>query len=116
MKKKSKYVTISYQDPLSVDGIYSFWLDEKSAIGFKGYRAPSPRNITEIPVIEIVNAIREVVSEEFSLPKDKIPTIAARKLGFSSAGAKISETINKAVDLLETQKVVTVTNGSVSLA
>ena len=48
--------------------------------------------------------------------KDKIPTIAARKLGFSSAGAKISETINKAVDLLETQKVVTVTNGSVSFA
>ena len=55
-------------------------------------------------------------AEEVMLCTDKIPTIAARKLGFSSAGAKISETINKAVDLLETQKVVTVTNGSVSLA
>ena len=105
-----------YQDPLSVDGIYSFWLDEKSANGFKGYRAPSPRNITEIPVIEIVNAIKEVVGEEFSLPKDKIPTIAARKLGFSSAGAKICGVINKTIDLLETQKVVTVANGLVSLS
>ena len=104
-----------YLDPLSIDGVYSFWLNEKSANDFKGYRAPSNRSIAEIPAIEIVNAIKEVVSEEFSLPKDKIPTIAARKLGFSSAGAKISETINKAVDLLETQKVVTVTNGSVSL-
>ena len=104
-----------YQDPLSIDGVYSFWLNEKSANDFKGYRAPSNRSIAEIPAIEIVNAIKEVVSEEFSLPKDKIPTIAARKLGFSSAGAKISETINKAVDLLEAQKVVTVTNGSVSL-
>lgn len=105
-----------YQDPLSIDGVYSFWLNEKSANDFKGYRAPSNRSIAEIPAIEIENAIKEIVSEEFSLPKDKIPTIAARKLGFSSAGAKISETINKAVDLLETQKVVTVTNGSVSLA
>ena len=78
-----------YQDPLSIDGIYSFWLDEKSAIDYKNYRAPSPRSITEIPTIEIANAIKEVIQEEYSLPKDKIPTIAARKLGFSSAGAKI---------------------------
>ncbi len=105
-----------YQDPLSVDGICSFWLDKKSASNFKGYRAPSSRNITEIPVIEIANAIKEVVKEEFSLPKDKIPTIVARKLGFSSAGAKICDIINKTVDMLEEEKAVTVTNGLVSLS
>ena len=105
-----------YQDPLSIDGIYSFWLDEKSAIDYKNYRAPSPRSITEIPTVEIVNAIKEVIQEEFSLPKDKIPTIAARKLGFSSAGAKICDVINKAIDLLEKNSVVVITNGMVTLA
>ena len=104
-----------YQDPLSIDGIFSYWLDEKSAIGYKYYRAPSPRSITEIPAIEIVNAIKEVVEEEFSLPKDKIPTIAARKLGFSSAGAKICDVINKTLIYLEKNSVVTITNGLVSL-
>ena len=105
-----------YQDPLSIDGIYSFWLDEKSAIDYKSYRAPSPRSITEIPTIEIANAIKEVIYEEFSLPKDKIPTIAARKLGFSSAGAKICDIINKTIGLLEKNSVVVITNGSVPLS
>ena len=104
-----------YQDPLSIDGIYSFWLDEKSANDYKNYRAPSPRSITEIPAIEIVNAIKEVIKEEFSLPKDKIPTIAARKLGFSSAGAKICDVINKTIDLLEKNSAVVITNGMVTL-
>ena len=103
-----------YQDPLSIDGIYSFWLDEKSAQDYPYYRAPSPRSITEIPTIEIVNAIKEVIEEEFSLPKDKIPTLAARKLGFSSAGAKICDVINKAIDLLEKNSVVVITNYLVS--
>ena len=104
-----------YQDPLSIDGVYSFWLDEASAKDYMNYRSPSPRSITEIPAIEIANAIREVIDEESSLPKDKIPTIAARKLGFASAGVKICEVINKTIDLLEQNAVITITNGSVTM-
>lgn len=104
-----------YCDPLSVDGIYSYWLDAESAKDYKSYRTQSPRNITEIPAIEIANAIKEVVEEEFSLPKDKIPTIAARKLGFSSAGAKINEVINAVLEKLEKDNIVVVNNGLVSL-
>ena len=48
------------------------------------------------------------------MPRDKIPTIAARKLGFSSAGAKISDVINKAIDLLERNGDVVITNGLVT--
>ena len=104
-----------YKDPLSIGGIYSFWLDEASAKGYQCYRSPSPRSIAEIPVIEIANAIKEVIEEEFSLPKDKIPTIAARKLGFSIAGAKICEVINKTIDMLERNSVIVVNNGLVSM-
>jgi len=103
-----------YQDPLSVGGVYSFWLDEESAKDYQGYRAPSPRSITEIPAVEIVNAIKEVIAEEFSLPKDKIPTIAARKLGFSSAGAKINEVIMAVLLMLENRAVIVNNNGQVS--
>ncbi|MBQ8064424.1 MAG: DUF4011 domain-containing protein [Prevotella sp.] len=105
-----------YQDPLSVDGTRSYWLNAESAQGFRGYRAPSPRTITEIPAVEIANAIREVVEEEFSLPKEKIATLAARKLGFSSAGAKINEVIKAVLAVLEERgTIVTNANGLVSL-
>ena len=104
-----------YRDPVAVNGVNSYWLDSESASGYSFYRAPSPRVITEIPGIEIANAIKEVVGEEFSLPKDKIPTIAARKLGFSSAGAKICEVINTVLMMLEKDNVVVINNGLVSL-
>ena len=104
-----------YRDPFSMDGEYSFWLNEACAQGYKNYRAPSPRNITEIPVVEIVNALREVVEEEFSLPKDKIPTLAARKLGFASSGAKINEVIMTTLHLMEQNGIIRVNNELVSL-
>jgi hypothetical protein len=105
-----------YQDPLSIDGIYSFWTDKESADGYRYYRAPSPRTITEIPTVEVANVIKEIVKEEFSLPKDKIPGIAAKKLGFSSTGAKINDVINKTIDLLEKNAILVVTNGQVTNA
>ena len=104
-----------YRDPLTVGGIVSYWLDRASARDYGYYRAPSARTITEIPPIEVANAIKEVIEEEFSLPQEKIPTIAARKLGFSSAGAKISETINAVIAQLQHDEVLVVNNGLVSL-
>lgn len=104
-----------YRDPFSVNGVVSYWLDEESAQDYHNYRAPSPRGINEIPSIEIANAIKEVVEEEFSLPIDKIASITAKKLGFSNTGAKISEMINAVLTALEQDNVVVVNNGSVSM-
>lgn len=103
-----------YRDPLSLDGINSLWIDEKSSKDYQSYRSPSPRSITEIPVCEVMNAVREVILEEFSLPKEKIPTIAARKLGFSNAGAKIAETINAILDMMLQESDIKEVNGMVS--
>jgi hypothetical protein len=61
-----------------------------------------------------MNAVREVILEEFSLPKEKIPTIAARKLGFSNAGAKIAETINAVLDMMLRNSDIREVNGMVS--
>ena len=103
-----------YRDPLTLGGVSSFWLDEASSSNYSTYRAPSPRSITEIPVCEVANVVREVIVEEFSLPKEKIPTIAARKLGFSNAGAKIAETINAVLGMMIQKGDVRELNGMVS--
>jgi hypothetical protein len=105
-----------YRDPLTTGDDCSLWIDEASAMSYTTYRSPSPRSITEIPVREVMNAVREVISEEFSLPKDKIPTIAARKLGFSNAGAKIAETINAVIDIMLRNGIIRAAGGMVSLS
>ena len=104
-----------YRDPLSLDGCYSYWLDKDSAKDYHSYRAPSPRTFMEIPAIEIVNAVKEVLREEFSLPKDKIPSVTARKLGFSTAGTKIAEVVRKVLMLMEQEGTVVVNNDQVLL-
>ena len=104
-----------YIDPYSIGGEQSVWLKNVYAKDFQIYRAPSTRTINEIPAIEIMNAVREVVEEEFSLPKDKIPSIAAKKLGFNSSKGKTNEIILAAIDLLEKDGMVKVNNDMVSL-
>ena len=116
IQKAVSYTAIRlYQDPMSVGGVVTYWQNEWSARDYRGYRAPSPRTITEIPAVEIANAIREVLEEEFSLPKDRIAPVAARKLGFSSTGAKINETVLAVIDILEKKGDIKVSNGLVSL-
>lgn len=113
-KAVSIAMTKFYRDPLSLGGVSSLWMDEESSKNFKTYRSPSPRSITEIPVCEVMNAVNEVILEEFSLPKEKIPTIAARKLGFSNAGAKIVETINAVLDIMLQKGDIREVNGMLS--
>jgi len=62
-----------------------------------------------------VNAVKEVLREEFSLPKDKIPSVTARKLGFSTAGIKIAEVVRKVLLLMEQEGTIVVNNDQVLL-
>ena len=90
-----------YKDPIQI-GKYSFyWLNKESSLDFNTYRSPSPRSILEIPAIEIINAIKELVREEYSLPWDKIPTLTAKKFGFSGAGKAISTTVKDVLNYMQ---------------
>ncbi len=91
---------IIYKDPRAIGGSSCLWLDKKSAADYHSYRSPSPRSINEIPYPEIANAIRELIREEYSLPKSSIPTLAAKKLGFSGAGKNIQTTMNEVLDYM----------------
>ena len=99
----------------AADGTHYVWLNQQSAAGYSSYRGKSPRAINEIPEVEIANAVIEVVKEEFSLPKEKIPTLVARKLGFASAAAKIKEVVGAVICLLEQQNRIRIKDDHVSL-
>ena len=87
-----------YRAPMEFDSEPTYWLDEASARNFKGYRAPSPRAITEVPAVELAQVVQEVVEEEFSLQREQIAGLVARKLGFGSTGSKINAVVNAVID------------------
>ena len=76
------------------------WTDKDSADNFRGYRKNNGRDITEMPIVEIMNAIAEAVNEQFSIKTDALTLIVAKKLGFTRRGAKVDQALNEALDLL----------------
>jgi hypothetical protein len=104
-----------YREPLLNGSGFTLWLDRESADACDFYRSPSQRTIADIPDREMMSVIREIVAEEFSLPAERIASLAAKKLGFASSGVKISEAVNALIAVLERQSVITVHNGLVSM-
>ncbi len=104
-----------YRETSAVDGEPCYWLEKKYADSYTFYRSGSPRSISEIPAVEIINAVKEVIQEEFSLPKSRIPSVVAKKLGFGSVGPKISETVNNVLNWLEQCGVINVNGEMVSM-
>jgi hypothetical protein len=92
-----------------------YFINKETADNYKSYRGKSPRSIAEIPQIEIENAVIEVVKEEFALPQDKIPTLAAKKLGFASAASKIREAINSTILILIDQNRINAKDSFITL-
>ena len=92
------------------------WLDESACEGFTAYRQAAGRDISEIPMCEIENVVIEAIKEQFSIDRDSIKLIAARKLGFTRRGAKVENALNEAVDHLVVARKVTEIAGKISLA
>ena len=91
------------------------WLDSNASEGFAGYRQAAGRDISEIPMCEIENVVIETIKERFSIDRESIKLIAARKLGFSRRGAKVDSALSQAVDNLVIARKVTEIGGKISL-
>ena len=83
------------------------WTDKEHADTFKGYRQANGRDITEIPLIEIMNAIALTVQEQLSIKTDALTLLVAKRLGFARRGAKVELALNKGLEaLLNANRVV----------
>ncbi len=104
-----------YRETSPVDGEPCFWLEKKYADAYSFYRSGSARSISEIPAIEVINAVKEVIREEFSLPKNRIPSVVAKKLGFGNLGPKINETVNTVLNWMEQCAIININGEMVSM-
>lgn len=83
------------------------WTDKDSADAFSGYRQAHGRDITEIPLIEIMNAIMLTVQEQLSIKTEALTLIVAKKLGFSRRGSKVDQALKEGLDvLLSTERII----------
>lgn len=74
-KKLSLYESSFYKDDSGV-----LWLNESDSRYYQIYRFNSHRDIIDIPQIELLNAIRESLSEQVAIDEDSLTLIAAKNL------------------------------------
>lgn len=79
------------------------WKSREDAEAFSGYRKNNGRDITDIPIIEVMNAIVETISENVSIGADALTLVAAKKLGFTRRGTKVDQALNEALDILTSE-------------
>jgi hypothetical protein len=96
-----------YLDPLSDAETKTYWTSMDIARDFKVYRKEEGRDITDIPMIEIVNATEYAMEQLISLPRADLVLQVAHLLGFSRRGAKINLAIDNAITtLIRREKIV----------
>ena len=92
------------------------WKTKGDADSFMGYRKNNGRDIAEIPLIEVMNAIKDSVKEQFSIKTDVLTLIAAKQLGFTRRGTKVDQTIKEALGILISEHQIIEKEGMLRLA
>ena len=91
------------------------WTDKEHAYAFNGYRQAHGRDITEIPLIEIMNAIALTVQEQLSIKTDALTLLVAKKLGFARRGTKVDQALKEGLEILLNTRCIVESGGIVSL-
>ena len=97
-----------HRDPLS-DGddvparerVVTWWKDAAARDAFVGFRTDSGRAWNEIPLREVVNAMRIVIDEQGRLPADDLKRAALRALGFARRTPRLDALTEHAMRALQ---------------
>ena len=107
------FVSQQYEAETDRQGLV-IWKSKQDKDEWRWYRQAHGRDILDVPMREIKNAVTEAVTEQFSISAAALTLIVAKKLGYSRRGPKVDAAINEAVAQLQKENKLTETNGSLS--
>lgn len=90
---------------------YVYWPNEEAIEKFTTFRIDSDRDITEIPVCEIANAMACVARYHMTLDSEALQQFTAHQFGYSKRGTVIKSHIQLALEYLERQGKISVKDG-----
>lgn len=88
----------TYESLFYKDNTGAFWSSEEDSLNYPYFRPNSGRDITEIPEVEITNAITEALIEQVALNEDNLSLAASKKMGFTRRGANVDAAFRRAIE------------------
>ena len=104
-----------YTDNYSMGKIKTYWKDKESASGYNTYRANSGRDVLDIPMVEIANAMIYTIEQQISVPREECKRLTSQILGFSHYGKNINLATENALTFLLEEKRLSMNNDMVIL-
>ena len=105
-----------YIDPSSPSDNPIYWKDEASAKQFVAYRQGGDRDISDIPMLEIMNAVKYAVEQQVSIPLDGLKKQATQMLGFARKLQKADLAVEMAIAQLIDNGELNEENGTITLS
>lgn len=79
----------------------TIWISESDRRDYANYRPNSDRDVTYIPQVELINAMKEVLTEQIAMDADTLRLAGAKKLGFTRRGTNVEEAFLAALDVMK---------------
>ena len=105
-----------YIDPSSPSDNPIYWKDEASAKQFVAYRQGGDRDISDIPMLEIMNAVKYAVEQQVSIPLDGLKKQATQMLGFARKLQKADLAVEMAIAQLIDNGELNEESGTITLS
>ena len=98
-----------HQEPNGKEGV-TYWLNADNAKEYTTFRSDSDRDIDEVPLVEIGNAMRFVIDLNIAMDKEELKRRAAQQLGYARKGTTIDKYTDIALSQLLQQGYVTLSD------
>jgi hypothetical protein len=102
-------------DQLSTSDIRIYWESKEVSLDYPYYRTDSKRDIMDIPINEIMNAVHFVVEQQFSIPVEELKKMTSQLLGFARKGTNVDIQVMKAINLLIGRGILYDNNGNLMM-
>jgi very-short-patch-repair endonuclease len=92
-----------------------FWLNKKQYLSYSIYRPQSNRDALDLPPTEIANGIKQILTEQISLPIADLLRATRQLFGFVRSGNNIDAAIYRGINEAVKRNYITVENGKAKI-
>ena len=104
------FVSLPYYQ-IKHDNIVYFWLDKGQCDNYEFYRPISIRDAVDLPPEEVANGIKQILSEQISLPTTDLTKLAAQLFSFSRSGTNVEASMHRGINEAIKRNYMKVENG-----
>lgn len=113
------YSNANLRSTIEANDEICFWPNEVSPDGYSNFRVwtedRTKRNIDELPISEIINAIKFILQQQISLPIEDLIRETAKEFGFARTGTIVKDRMSFAIQAMISNGIGIEENGRIKL-